>query len=274
MGLVFRLAWQTLVARPTLALLAVLLLALSTALLYGLIVSVNVIVSLRGSLLSDLSVEIELSTQGDSLQNSLVDELEARPDVLSVQSLSPREVLEEVERELGESLTNILTDNPFPPILRVKLREPTLESLDTFLTEISDRPGVLQAVYPRDLWLRLEEWIAALRGRIAFVVGAFSLLGWILVGLSLRAILKNRRTAWQLLILLGIQPRDLELTQLLLEICLGVFAGLIAAVVIQGGLILASWFLLGPIETPTNWILISVTISTGLVILAGNRNRM
>ena len=108
MGLLFRLSWQTLIARPTLALLAVLLLSLSTSLLAGLIISVQTISSLKGSLLNDLSIEIELSTPNDSLQTALARELRNRPDVLAVTSLAPREVLEEVEQELGESLRDIL----------------------------------------------------------------------------------------------------------------------------------------------------------------------
>lgn len=269
MGLLFRLSWQTLIARPTLALLAVLLLSLSTSLLAGLIISVQTISSLKGSLLNDLSIEIELSTPNDSLQTALARELRNRPDVLAVTSLAPREVLEEVEQELGESLRDILTENPFPPILRVKLRAPTRESLDQFVTEISAKPGVLQAIYPRDLWERLDDWIAKLRGKTAYIIGALAVFAWILVGLALQAILRNRRTAWQLMLMLGIRPRDLELVQLIIEIVLGLLAGLVSILVLRAGMMFVGWLILTPISAPSGWVLLSLGSAVALAILAG-----
>jgi cell division protein FtsX len=269
MGLLFRLSWQTLIARPTLALLAVLLLAISTSLLAGLMISVNTISSLKGSLLNEMSIEIELAEANDSLQTAYAEELRARPDILSVESFSPREVLDEIEQELGESLRDILSENPFPPVLRVKLRAPTRESLDRFVEEISNRPGVVLAVYPRDLWERLDLWIADLRGKTAYMIGALALLGWILVGLSLRAILKNRATAWQLMLRLGIRPRDLEVVQLLIELVLGLFAGLMAVLTLRFGMIFLVWLFQTPIPAPSGWVLLTLGCAIALSILAG-----
>lgn len=269
MGLLFRLTWRTIVARPTLAVLAIMLLAITTALLYGLIVSASVISSLRGSLINELAVEIELADYSDSTRIVFEETLQRRPDVLTVKSLSARDVLQEVEFELGESLRDILTDNPFPPILRVKLRNPSPERIDLFADEVSAWPGVLQAVYPRDLWRKFDAWMEALRGRVAYFVGMLAIIGWGLVGLSLRAILKNRRSAWKLLTMLGIKPRDLEWVQLLMELVLGLLAGALAVCIIHLGIIAAGWLLVSPIEPPTAWVFGCIGTALLLAVLAG-----
>lgn len=269
MGLLFRLTWRTISARPTLAVLAILLLAMTTAMLYGLIVSASVISSLRGSLINELAVEIELADYTDSTRFTLAETLRQRPEVLSVKSLSARDVLEEAEQELGESLRDVLSDNPFPPILRVKLRKPTPEQIELFVDEVATWPGVLRAVYPRDLWRKFDAWMAALRGRAALIIGALAVLGWLLVGLSLRAILKNRRSAWKLLTMLGIKPRDLEFVQLMIEIVLGLLAGVLAVGLIHLGLVAAEWLLLSSIEPPSGWVLGCFGTSLLLSVLAG-----
>ncbi len=269
MGLLFRLTWRTIVARPTLSVLAILLLAMTTAMLYGLIVSASVISSLRGSLINELAVEIELADFSDSTRFALAETLRQRPDVLSVKSLSARDVLEEAEQELGESLRDVLSNNPFPPILRVKLRNPMPERIEHFVDEVTAWPGVLQAVYPRDLWRKFDAWMAALRGKAALIIGALAVLGWLLVGLSLRAILKNRRSAWQLLTMLGIKPRDLEFVQLKIEIVLGLLAGLLAVTLIHFGLVAAGWLVLTAIEPPAGWVLGCIGTALLLAVLAG-----
>lgn len=269
MGLLFRLAWRTLLARPTLALLAILLLSISTALLFGLYASVNVLSSLRGSLLNEIAIEIELSDFSDSTRTEMESLLKQRPDVLSIQSLSAREVLDEVERELGESLREVLTENPFPPIVRVKLKSPSPAAVEQFLGDVSQWPGVLQVVYPHDLWQKFENWIAALRGRTGYFAGALALAGWALVGLSLRAILRNRRPAWHLLLLLGLRPRELEIVQLVMELVIGTVAGLIAAALIHFGWTVSQWLLSTPLPAPTAYVPGSLAVAICLAVLAG-----
>lgn len=269
MGLLFRLAWRTLLARPTLALLAVLLLSISTALLFGLYASVNVLSSLRGSLLNELAIEIELSDFSDSTRAAIGTRLEQRSDVLSIQSLSAREVLDEVEEELGESLRDVLTENPFPPIVRVKLKSPSPSAVEQFLGDVRQWSGVLQVVYPRELWQKFETWISALRGRTGYFAGALALAGWVLVGLSLRAILRNRRNAWHLLLLLGLKPRELEIVQLLIELVIGTIAGLIAAALIHLGWTVSQWLLATPLPPPTAYVPGSLAVAICLAVLAG-----
>lgn len=269
MGMLLRLTWRTIAARPTLTVLAVLLLAFSTVVLYGLVMSASIIGTLRGTMLSELAIEIELSDYNDSTRTGYVELLRTRPDVLSVNSLSARDVLDEVEQELGESLREVLSENPFPPILRVKLRNPAPETIEGFVSEVSTWSGVLQVVYPKELWKKFDNWMAALRGRAAYVVAAIALIGWTLVGLTLRAILRGRRQAWQLLLLLGARPRDLEITHLLIEVLIGVVAGLAAATLIYVVLLLGGWLLLFPIVAPQGWMVMCIITALCLSMLAG-----
>jgi len=269
MSLLLRLALRTLVARPTLALLAVLLLALATSLVYGLYVSVDVLSSLRSSLLNELAIEVELADAGDSTQTSIAARLTQRSDVASIQSLSALDVLNEVEQDMGESLRDVLTENPFPPIIRVRLNSSSQPAIEAFQSEIERWPGVLHVVYPKELWQKFDNWISALRGRTGYVALAFAIGSWVLVGLSLRAMLRNRSGAWRLLLLLGLRPRELEVTQLLIELFLGLLGGLIASGVVFTAWTLAQWLLATPLPMPGAILAGSTVVAVLLAILAG-----
>lgn len=268
MKLLFALAWRTIAARPTLALLGGLLLALTTSLLCGLLIAVSVISETRGSLLNELAIEIELTDNDPVLRESLTQQLRAHPDILAVQALSPSEVLAEVERELGESLIHALPENPFPPILRVKLREPTPERIAGFITHAQSWAGVRKVVYPRELSGKLDNWIAALRGRVGIVIALAALIGWTLVGLSIRAMLRNRRAAWQLLLLTGIRPMRLLFVQLIIMFALGIMAGLVSIVILNTAIQVGSWLFLSTLATPTVWPIWCLAAATMLGLLA------
>ena len=248
--------------------LTVLLLAVASALLCGLFASLSVLTTLKGSLFRDLAIEIELATPADSARAALVAELRARPDVLSVESLSANEVLSEMELELGESLRGILTENPFPPIVRVKLRDPRPELIEAFITDAAQRQQVLQVVYPRDLAARLDHWTVTLRGRAGYLAVLFAVAGWMLAGLALRAIIRSRWSSSELLVLLGLRPRDLKLAHLLASVILGLLAGLFAVLFVHSALRLVGWMLLTELPTPAGLFGWSCAVSVGLAVLA------
>lgn len=268
MRLLLKLTWRSMLARPTLTVLAILLLAVSTALLYGLYVSVNALSAVKSSLIDNLAIEIELSNPSDSSRLPMESRLKQRPDVLDVKSLSARDVLDEIELELGESLRDVLTENPFPPILRVKLLTPNPDASKLFVEEVSAWPGVLRVVYPRDLWAKFDNWIASLKGRIGYLAGLFALLGWVFGGLSLRAILRNRRTAWQLFLLLGLKTSDLLIVQLLLAVTLGLLGGLLAAAAVQVAFVIGAWLLAMPLLAPAGSIFGCIALCIGLACFA------
>lgn len=242
------LALRTLVSRPTLTLLALILLTLSATLVATIAGSLHFLGSLRGSLLSDLSVEIELLS--DSTKQDVLARLNALSDVQASSYLAPSEVLAEVERETGETVRDLLQENPFPPLVRVKLRAPTIVQLDRFVTDAKTWPGVLDASYPKGLWERLDQLAASVRGNFGIVAGLIALLAWALVGLSLRAMLRYRQAKWELLLQLGLHPRDFTWIKLILEAVLGLVAGGLAALALLGLSILAGWVLLQPIAIP------------------------
>lgn len=268
MRLLLKLTWRSMLARPTLTVLAILLLAVSTALLYGLFVSVKALSAVKSSLIENLAIEIELSNPSDSTRLAMESRLRQRPDVLDVKSLSARDVLDEVELELGESLSDVLTENPFPPILRVKLLAPNPHLSKLFVEEVAAWPGVLRVVYPRDLWAKFDNWIASLKGRIGYLSLLFALFGWVLGGLSLRAILRNRRSAWQLFLLLGLRTRDLLIVQLLLAVTLGLLGGLLAATVLQSAFVIGAWLFAMPLHAPAGSIFGCVALCIVLAISA------
>lgn len=269
MRLVIRVVWTTLFARPTLSFLTISLLACATTFLYGLYASVEVVDSLRNAFIQELAVEIELSDYSDSTRQVYEHELKLRPDVLTVQTLSAREVLDEVERELGESLRDVLTENPFPPIFRVRLRNPSPDALQSFAEEVSGWPGVLQVIYPRSLWEKFDSLLAALRGKFAVTAGTFALACWVLAGLSLRAIFRFRSPVWQLLLLYGLELRSLFIMRIVLAAFIGLCGGLMSVAVLYFGRRLTEWLLLTQVTLPSNWVLGCILGAILLALTAG-----
>jgi cell division protein FtsX len=260
-------ALRALASRPTLTLLALILLTLSATLIASIAGSLYFLSSLRGSLLSDLAVEIELTS--DSTKQDVYQKLSARRDVQSSLYLTPSEVLHEIERETGESVRDLLQENPFPPLIRVKLRAPTLAQLDVFVADVKAWPGVLDASYPKRLWERLDQLAVSLRGKFGMLAGLFALLAWSLVGLTLRAMLRYRQATWELLLQLGLHPRDLSWIKLMMEIALGLLAGVVSALALYGLAILAGWALLQPVEVPYYLLGATVGGAVALAVLAG-----
>ncbi len=235
--LAFRLGWSTLRSRPTLSALAVLLLTLGTAILSALGGSAITLANLKTEFLSALTVEIELSMTDDSTRMAIMAEAEKWPGAEFVQYVPAEVVLDEVQRESGDSLLLLFGYNPFPDLIRIRFGHTEINTVDSLTSAARHWPGVRAVVYPRKLWSEVTRWVSRLRGDIGLSAFLLSFVAVGLVGLCLRAQVRYRTATWEFLSLLGMSHRTLTLALVAQELIVGILGAI--------GSVLALWLICG-----------------------------
>lgn len=267
--LALQLGLDTLRLRPTLTILAVALLALGTALLSGLFGTVYLLHGIRQQVMSALTIEIELPPGDDSQRAQIMERAEAWPGVEFVQFVSPEAVLAEMEDEAGEDLLELFGSNPFPPLIRVRFGHTTLPVLDSLTAAARAWPGVIGVSYPRKLWDDLQRIAGRVQGRFALIAGVFVVFLMGIVGLCLRAQVRNRAAAWEFLILSGISPRTLGMSLLVQQLSVGVLAGMGAGLLLWLLTRAYGWLILRPVGLPFWYYVAAGLVALLLAVLAG-----
>jgi cell division protein FtsX len=267
--LAFQLGWGTLRSRPTLTLLAVLLLAFGTAIVGAFGGTAYLLRSFQGQFLTALSVELELAADNETSRASVIQRAEAWPSAEFVQYISPDQTLQEVEHETGENLGKLFGANPFPALVRVRFGKISLRGLDSLTALARQWPEVSDVVYPRRLWADFDRLVSRLTGDIGLAALGATVLMLLLVGLCLRAQVRNRAATWEFLQLSGMSLGMIRLALLWQETLAGVMGGLGAAVLLYALTRFYSWLLLCPVAFPPAFYLLLIIASILLAFLAG-----
>lgn len=267
--LALKLGWNTLRARPTLSVLAVLLLAIGTAILGALFGLVFLLQSLQAQFTTTLALELELIHDSEDTRAVVMSAAEGWPNVESVQYVSPDVTLRDIEKETGEDLLKLFGTNPFPAMVRVRFGRTNLNVLDSLATEAKGWPDVADVVYPRAAWSNVDKLAARLEGGFGIGTGALALVVLVLVGLCLRAQVRNRAETWDFLLLMGASMGSIRLSLLVQQLAVGLFGGLGACALLGGLMLFVHWLTLRPVGIPF-WFYLSVTLAAILLaILAG-----
>ncbi len=268
-GLAFRLGWGTLRSRPTLSILAVGLLALGTALMTGLFGTVFLLRNLQSQFLTAMTVELELVKDTDSSRVAVMARAEAWPGVEFVQYLSPPEVLQEVQKETGEDLQGLFGVNPFPALVRVRFAQTDMTTLDQLTKEASAWSEISEVVYPRTLWSDLQRLASRVQSTFGWPTALFAIVVIGLVGLCLRAQVRNLRATWEFLILSGMSRQTMSLSLLVQAGIVGLIAGLIACGLLSALTSAYSLLLLRDVAFPLWFHLSVILVSVLLAVIAG-----
>jgi cell division transport system permease protein len=265
----FSLGLSTLRSRPTLTVLAALLLALGTTILAGLFGAVFLLQSLHGQFATALTLELELIHDAEATRAAVMSRAEAWPAVESVQYVPPDVTLREIEKETGEDLQKLFGANPFPPIVRVRFSRLNLQTLDSLAGFARSWPEVADAAYPRAAWSSVDRLAARLQGGFGKGAAALALVILAQVGLCLRAQVRNRAETWELLLLMGSSARTIRLALFVQQLAVGLLGGLLACGLLTGLGLFLRWLTLRPLEIPL-WFYVSTVLAAMLLsILAG-----
>jgi cell division transport system permease protein len=263
------LAVGTLRSRPTLTVLAALLLAFGTSILGVIFGAVFLLGSLQAQIATVLTLELELIHDAEATRAAVMSRAEAWPGIESVQYVPPDVTLREIEKETGEDLQKLFGANPFPPMVRVRFGRLNLQTLDSLATSARRWPEVADVAYPRAAWSGVDRLSARLQGGFGKGAAAFTLVILVLVGLCLRAQVRNRADTWDLLLLMGSSPRTIRLALFVQQLAVGVLGGVLACGLLTGLSLFLRWLTLRPVEIPL-WFYASTTLAALLLsILAG-----
>lgn len=259
----------TLRSRPTLTALAALMLALGTVIIGVLFGLVFILQNLQTQLATALTLELELVRETEATRAAVMSKAEAWPGIESVQYVPPDVTLKEIEKETGEDLLKLFGANPFPAIVRVRFGKVDLKTLDSLATTAKSWPDVANVAYPRTAWLSMDKLAARLQGKFGWGSAGLAVIILILVGLCLRAQIRNRADTWDFLLLMGASPQTIRMSLLVQQLVIGIVGGLIACGMLAGIALFLHWLLLRPIEIPLWFYVCIVLAALLLAVLAG-----
>ena len=189
---------------------------------------------------ADFTVYLELAV-GEDRGRDLAQAIGARTDVESTRFISNIEGLSELRTRSGfGGALDSLTENPLPHVIRVRPRPATVVRLDALATELGALDSVEFVQLDRQ-WVERLQAILALGGRMTDIVTALLAAAVLLViGNTIRLEINNRRTEIEVLKLVGATDGFIRRPFLYTGFCLGLSGALVAAVLIEAGLLLVA----------------------------------
>jgi cell division transport system permease protein len=155
-------------------------------------------VKLRAYLLED----------ADGPFDAVAREFEALPQVRKATFRNRDDLLSELEAELGEGLLAGLPGNPLPRAIDVQVhpKYATQPSLDSLADLLSTFPSVDEVVYGRAWAHRADRFFTQVRFFLGVITVALALLVLAIASNIIRLIIRNRREAIGVWLLLGASP--------------------------------------------------------------------
>ena len=176
--------------------------------------------------------------------------LRANNDISDIKYISPKQGLEEFQKQSG--FANIITEldtNPIPPVIVIYPKEPFTHSpnINELLTQLKNLPNV-QTVQLDMLWLQRLNAIINLGTNLAYALIFLFAIGVILiVGNTIRLTMQKQKDEIKIINLLGGTNRFIRRPFLYSGIIYGLVGSIIAWMLID----LIMWYLQGPIQDLT-----------------------
>jgi len=155
---------------------------------------------------AEISVYLQ-DTATDADRQALDQMLRARPEVAAVEYVSKERALQRFRADFPElaDVTSSLSQNPFPPVLEVRLRtEADADAAaETLARDVSGRAGVGDVQFDRRWLARLLGVVSSARVAGALVAGILMLGAAFTVGAVVRLSLYARREELEIMALVG-----------------------------------------------------------------------
>lgn len=233
---------------PMSSLLTIGVIAVALALPTGLLVFLNNINVLGGDWArgNQISLYLKMNVEPMAVER-LVENLQARSDVITVNTISPQQGLQEFERESGfGSVLQQLPSNPLPTVVEV-FPVPDLsvpEGVQRLYSEMQQLPQVAMAKLDMQ-WLRRLQTIVHLGQRAVIALGLFFALAvLLLIGNTMRLATQQQRREIEVIKLVGATNAFIRRPFLYSGIYYGLLGGLLACMIVS---ITVQW-LQSPVE--------------------------
>jgi cell division transport system permease protein len=192
------------------------------------------------TLLDQIEISVYFTTDATNAQEDVVrGSLAHDPRIASVQFVPKKQGLAELSAQThGVIDTSLLTENPLPDKLRVRVADPAL--VQTVASQLRSKPGIGNVVYPQTIVERLLQLGGVLRRVGIGVIVVFLLVAGIIISNTIRLTVFARRREISIMQLVGATNMYIRAP----FICEGLLAGLtgsIIAVLLLTGARIALW---------------------------------
>ena len=178
-------------------------------------------------LLSQIEISVYTTADATAKQIATIEStLRADPRVASVEFIPKKQGLIEMkDRVKGEIDMSLLTENPLPDKLRIKVKAP--ETVAAVAASAQKMPGVANAVFGQDLVARMLRLGSVLRGVGIGVIVVFVLVAGIIISNTIRLTVFARRREIAIMQLVGATNTYIRMP----FICEGLLDGVLGAVI-------------------------------------------
>ena len=201
-------AWRGLRSEPAAALLSVIVVGLALYIPSMLYLSAQAGDRFGRQIRAQVKLRAYLLEDADGPFDAVASEFEALPQVRKATFRNRDDLLSELEAELGDGLLAGLPGNPLPRAIDIQVHPEyaTQPSLDSLADLLSLFPAVDEVVYGRAWAHRADRFFTQVRYFLGIITAALALLVLAIASNIIRLIIRNRREAIGVWLLLGASP--------------------------------------------------------------------
>ena len=201
-------AWRGLRSEPGTALLSVVVVGMALYIPSMLYLSAQAGDRFSQQIRSQVKVRVYLLEEANDPFDTLIAEIEAMPSVRKATFRDRDDLLKELESELGAGLLDGLPGNPLPRAIDVTVKPDfaTESALDSLAAALQEHPEVEEVVYGRAWAHRADRFFSQLRFFLGVTTALLAVLVLAIASNIIRLIIRNRREAIGVWLLLGASP--------------------------------------------------------------------
>jgi cell division transport system permease protein len=223
-------AWRGLRAEPAAALLSVIVMGLALYIPCMLYLTARTGEIYSRQIRAQVKLRAYLLETASGPFDSLIKEIQARPGVRAARFRSRGELLDELEADLGSGLLTGLPGNPLPRAIDIRVTPDMANEagLDSLATSVQRHPDVEEVVYGRAWAHRADQFFSEVQWFLGSLTLLLALLVLAIAANIVRLIVRTRREAIGVWLLLGASPLYARLPYYVEGTLMGIGAALVA----------------------------------------------
>jgi cell division transport system permease protein len=229
-------AWRGLRSEPGTTLLSVVVVGLALYIPSMLFLAARAGDRFSQQIRAQVKLRVYLKEQSPGPFDTLLRELEGLPQVRRATFRDRADLLTELESELGEGLLDGLPGNPLPRAFDVIVKPDfaSESALDSLAARIRELPEVQEVVYGQVWAHRADRFFDQLRLLLGLLTSALAVLVLAIAANTIRLIIRSRREAIGVWLLLGASPLYARLPYYIEGALAGLAGALVTLVLLFG----------------------------------------
>jgi cell division transport system permease protein len=201
------------------------------------------------------------------------DDLEREKFVKSTQYISKEQAAIEMERELGENPETFLGFNPFHASIEVKLKSEYAhpDSLPVIEKKVSSDANVTDVLYRKDMMQLVNNNIRKIGFVLLILLAVLIVISFVLINNTVRLLIYSKRFLIYTMRLVGATPGFIRRPFLRFNVISGLFAGVVAILLLTGALYYVKKEFLGfenLLNNETMFMIYGIILASGIILSA------